>query len=406
MKIVLVVGRHAYGQAARGEGYEYVNMREALVALGHQVVHFESFDRTAYADFAAMNQAFLALLERERPDLVFAVLMGYELWTETLDLARASGIALVNWGTDDSWKFAQFARFIAPHVDCYATTSSAACDQAHRDGIASFYLTQWGASDALLAPPRPARECTYPISFVGAAYGNRRRWVQALARAGIEVACFGHGWPNGPIEANEVSRVFRDSIISLNFGDSGLHMRGLVPYRSRQIKARVFEVPGAGGFVLTEPADGLERYFTPGEELATFSSEDELCAKARYYLARLDERDRMARLGHERVRREHCYTHRFAALLERATHSDRAGPGTAGASSLRARIDQLCERHRPGPGMRALRAVLTAPMRILFGPQRGPRAARRVLFELSWRVAGAHTYSAAGWPGRLFYRES
>jgi hypothetical protein len=33
-------------------------------------------------------------------------------------------------------------------------------------------------------------------------------------------------------------------------------------------------------------------------------------------------------------------------------------------------------------------------------------AARRFVFELSWRFAGARTYSASGWAGRMFYRES
>jgi hypothetical protein len=28
------------------------------------------------------------------------------------------------------------------------------------------------------------------------------------------------------------------------------------------------------------------------------------------------------------------------------------------------------------------------------------------VFELSWRLVGARTYSADGWPGRMFYKES
>jgi len=55
---------------------------------------------------------------------------------------------------------------------------------------------------------------------------------------------------------------------------------------------------------------------------------------------------------------------------------------------------------------RVLRVLLVVPLSVLFGKTRGARAARRLLFELSWRVTGAKTYSASGWPGRLFYRES
>jgi spore maturation protein CgeB len=53
-----------------------------------------------------------------------------------------------------------------------------------------------------------------------------------------------------------------------------------------------------------------------------------------------------------------------------------------------------------------LAGLLAAPLRLVWGPRRGRRAARRLLFELSWRIAGARTYGAAGWPGRMFYRES
>ena len=56
--------------------------------------------------------------------------------------------------------------------------------------------------------------------------------------------------------------------------------------------------------------------------------------------------------------------------------------------------------------MKLLRGLLVLPCSLFWGRERGARAARRMLFELSWRLAGDHTYCAAGWPGRLFYHES
>jgi spore maturation protein CgeB len=56
--------------------------------------------------------------------------------------------------------------------------------------------------------------------------------------------------------------------------------------------------------------------------------------------------------------------------------------------------------------LRAVRAILVRCARLIWGERRGPRAARRMIFELSWRFAGARTYAAAGWPGRMFYKES
>jgi spore maturation protein CgeB len=56
--------------------------------------------------------------------------------------------------------------------------------------------------------------------------------------------------------------------------------------------------------------------------------------------------------------------------------------------------------------LKLLRALLVVTASLALGRRRGPRAARRLLFELSWRFAGSKTYGAAGLPGRLFYRES
>ena len=403
MKILCVFGRNAYGDAARGEGYEHANFLPALHALGHETVLFESFDRSAYVDFAEMNRAFLRAIETQRPGAVLCVLMGYELWTETLDRARTLCAGpIINWGTDDSWKYEQFARYIAPHVDCYATTSARAFEQAQRDGHTNVVLTQWAAGERALAAPLPASQCRYKVSFVGSAYGNRRRWIERLARRGIHVHCFGYGWPKGPVAAADIPRIVRESVISLNFGDSGLHLRGLWLYRSRQIKARVFEVPGAGGFLLTEAADGLDQFYDDGGEIAVFDSEEQLADRIHYYLEHPDERDRVALAGHERTVRMHTYTRRFQDLLAESCHRVNHRRASTAVTTL----TDPAEKHRRTVWLRVLRVLLVVPLSVLFGKTRGARAARRLLFELSWRVTGAKTYSASGWPGRLFYRES
>ncbi len=408
MKALCVLGQHNYGDPVRGLGYEYVNFLPALSQLGYAVTHFESFDRTPYRDFADMNRRLLEVFERVQPDLVFCVLMGYEVWTETLDLIRRNDrTLLLNWGTDDSWKYEQYARFIAPHLDCYATTYPDAAEKARRDGLKNFALTQWAASDTALAPPLPAAQCRYRVTFIGSAYGNRRNRIEELRRRGIEVACFGHGWPNGPVPAGDIPRIMRESIISLNLADSATQLRGLRPYRSKQIKARVFEVPGAGGFLLTERAAHLSDYYRSGEEIESFDSLDELAEKIRYYLDRPDARDRIAVAGYERTRREHTYSQRFAALLDKASGMRRVEQSLPAPRQVADEsFESLCARHRVTLPLRLLKTLLGAPARMLFGAQRGPRAARRLLFELSWRLAGARTYSAAGWPGRVFYRES
>ena len=115
MKILCVLGQHNYGDPARGEGYEYTNFLPALRRLGHEVVFFESFSRDHYRDFADLNRQFLEAVQAEAPDVILCVLLSYEIWLETLELIRSgSNAILINWSTDDSWKYEQFSRFIAP----------------------------------------------------------------------------------------------------------------------------------------------------------------------------------------------------------------------------------------------------------------------------------------------------
>lgn len=406
MKILCVLGEHNYGNPARGEGYEYVNFLPALRNLGHQVVFFESFNRNAYRDFADLNRKFLEKVQTEKPDIILCVLLGYEIWLETLQLAReGSNAVIINWSTDDSWKYEQFSKFIAPAFHLYATTCPEAIAKSKRDGYDNFVLTQWAANSVALAEPLPAAQCRYQVSFIGTAYGNRPKWISALGEYGIKVECFGHGWENGSVPAEEIPRIMRNSIISLNFGDSGIVMRGIIPERSRQIKARVFEVPGAGGLLLTEHAEGLDMFYRVGDEIAVFKGIPDLAEKIRYLLGHPDERNHIAMAGHLRTRNEHTYEARFSNLFEFAVHQRKQHFEGQPKIDFE-RYKGIERKYRIGAPLKTFKRLLQLPCMMIWGKTRGPRAARRFLFELSWRLAGKMTYSVSGWPGRLFYKES
>ncbi len=409
MRVLCVWGQYNYGDPNRGEGYEYANFTPALRRLGHEILFFDNWDRTRYRSFADLNQALLETVEQHRPDVVLAVQIHFEIWLETWQILRDSGIAAtINWATDDSWRYSQFSRFVAPHLHAFATTYPSMLARYHQDGIHNVVLTQW-AANASLQPPLPAAQCQFPVSFVGTAHGNRRRSIAALRERGIEVACFGHGWPNGPVAADEIPRIMRQSVISLNFANSVLAwdgIGGIRPRRMNQVKARTFEVPGDGGFLLTEWAEGLERYYNPGDEIAVFHNLDELADQIRYYLAHPDERDAIARGGYQRTCSEHTYDRRMNQVLDFAISqkehcSERQSAGQINWQSFA----EAKRRHQMTKSLYLLRQGLLRPCSIVWGA-RGPRAARRLVFEMSWRLLGAHTYSAAGLPGRMFYQAS
>jgi spore maturation protein CgeB len=374
MKVLCVLGKYQYGDVSRGIG-------------------IESSDRSGYHDLADMNQQLLRTVEAERPDVMLVVQTNYEIWVETLHAVKSRGItATLCWTTDDSWKYRQVSRFLGPAFHAVTTTYPDKVAAYHRDGISQVLVTKWAAGSSHLRRPFSAAACCYKVSFVGAAHGNRKRRIARLRAEGIEVDCFGHGWPNGPIAAEQIPEIMQQSIISLNFANS---------YGENQVKARTFEVPGAGGFLLTERAPFLEQCYAPGREIVVFDDDRELLDKIPYYLAHPAERDAIARAGHERTCREHTYERRLQEALEFAVRA-RESANSAGTRGPAVSFSRALEKHALNWPLKVLRALVVTACSAIWGNRRGPRAARRLCFEVGWRFFGARTFSAAGWVGRMF----
>ncbi len=105
----------------------------------------------------------------------------------------------------------------------------------------------------------------------------------------------------------QMPKVFYGSRINLNF---------TIPNIKTGIPLRVWDVLGAGGFLMTNYQPELELYFEPGRDLVVFENEQELAERAAYYLDHEEERRKIARSGHEKVKKYHSYKIRIAQMLE------------------------------------------------------------------------------------------
>ena len=383
MKALCCFGRHSYGEPSRGLSPEYVAFVPAIESLGYTVELFDSLERGLHQSYLELNVKLLKTILDLKPDLFFCVHLQCEIWTETLTAARSiPNIKMVCWATDDSWKYFQSSRFYAPYYDRIATTYDYMVGQYRSDGNRHVQLSQWAASKERLQPPVINGKYRYGVTFVGSAHGGRRRYIEALLTMGIRVECFGHGWEYGPVTADEMYTIFNSSAISLNFANS----RG-----KNQIKARTFEVPGAGGFLLTDTAPGIEEFFELGEEIVCFEDIPDLAKKIRFYLDNLHIRDRVAERGFSRAARCHTYDARLAELLNFSVSSP--VPLVHTDWTLRARHRLL---------LSVIRRLIVFLGYLFFGRNKGKRAAKRLIFEMSWRLQGARAFSSKGWPSRIF----
>ena len=106
---------------------------------------------------------------------------------------------------------------------------------------------------------------------------------------------------------DQMPKIFKQSRINLNITlrsiKSGIPLRG-------------FDILGAGGFLLSNfQADFLD-HFVPGEDFVYYESAKDLLQKIGYYLAHEEEREAIARNGHDKVAAGHTFRHRVREILD------------------------------------------------------------------------------------------
>lgn len=102
-------------------------------------------------------------------------------------------------------------------------------------------------------------------------------------------------------------KVFRLSKINLN-----ITLRNI----KTGIPLRVFDIMGAGGFVITNYQQELLDYFEDGKDLVIYESAKDLQDKIKYYLHHEDERKQIAFNGYTKVKELHNYSVRIDKILE------------------------------------------------------------------------------------------
>ncbi|MCI9006412.1 MAG: glycosyltransferase [Lachnospiraceae bacterium] len=105
----------------------------------------------------------------------------------------------------------------------------------------------------------------------------------------------------------EMPKVFLFSKINLNFTSK--------PIRSG-LPLRIWDILGAGGFLLTNFQSEIPEYFEVGKDLEAFASEEELVEKIRYYLAHNEEREEIARNGYQKAKEQYSLETRVRQMLE------------------------------------------------------------------------------------------
>ncbi len=345
LRLLYVGLQYDYGQQERGLSYEYVNFLGTLRQMTGMRADFFALDVVMReAGREEMNKRLVRRVEELTPDLCFFVLFTDEIDRRTIaGISERGDVVTLNWFGDDHWRFPSFSRFYAGAFHWVATTDSGAVEKYRALGCRNIVKTQWGFSPGMCARADVRQD--FDVTFIGQVHSRRRRSVGILTRNGIDIRCWGRGWEAGRLSQEEMVAMYSRSKINLNFTESSVvfawkpvakvllnrraddslvantparmwgHMRALFGARDPQIKARNFEIPGSGGFLLTGHADNLDEYFVPGKEIVVFDNVDDLMEKARFYLAHDGEREAIREAGYRRAHRDHTYEQRFRSIF-------------------------------------------------------------------------------------------
>lgn len=348
MKILYVASKYDYGIPSRGYSFEHENFYKTLVNMNYKIIYFDFISIYKKNGKIRTNEALWQKVIKEKPDFLFCCLFKEELEKKVIKkISFNTNTITFNWFCDDHWRFDNYSKYWAPCFNYVSTTDKDSLTKYKDIGYKDVILTQWACNHynykKLTFPKK------YDVTFIGQPHGLRREWIDNIRSSGINIKYWGYGWQKNiesdyllkivhsiqkrmslfksfsnklherkvsklkistRVSQKEMIRIFNESKINLNLSNSSVNEK-------QQIKGRNFEIPGCGGFLLTNYVNYLEDYYQIGKEVVCFESLKDLKEKINYYLKHEEEREEIALAGYKRTVKEHTYKKRFNKIFKK-----------------------------------------------------------------------------------------
>ena len=285
-------------------------------------------DRREYLEnsfLQLVSQAVQAKVEAFEPDLVLALAQA-PLSRQTLKRLRKDGVPTAMWFVEDFRLFTYWRAF-APYYDIFAVIQKEPfLDELKSLGVDRALYLPLAADPAVHRPLElsAAERAVFgsDLSFMGAGYPNRRLAFRHFARRDFKI--WGTEWDDDAvlsplvqrggarISTEDTVKIFNASRINFNL-HSSVNTEELVS-GGDFVNPRTFEVAACGAFQLVDRRSLMPELFGD-DDLAVFSSLEELREKTDHFLAHPEERAAYARRGMDKVLSGHTYVDRMKTLL-------------------------------------------------------------------------------------------
>ncbi|MBI78785.1 MAG: hypothetical protein CMM53_13605 [Rhodospirillaceae bacterium] len=319
--IICAAAKYAYNKESNGVSYEYETIYKSLRSVYPDTIFIDVYQPSGVKK---LTNYISSLPDNPRPKVLYIPFLGVISPTAFRNIKKNADVGI--FYLDDTWRQDLVATY-QTYCDWF-TTSDPRFRWRYQNHVSKkvrFFPFGYNAEKTILAK-RPFSERDIDISFVGARNDYRHFVIDQINKAGIDVACYGNGWPNGPLNPNKFLDIIGRSKISLNLSNSvqwdlrHLIKRPLSIARNlksgklfEQFKARHIEIAALGACQISFYNIGLEYIFEIGKDILLYPSIDEIP----YIIRSLDdeEAERIAKNGVEAVTK-YSYQNQFKILFD------------------------------------------------------------------------------------------
>jgi spore maturation protein CgeB len=357
----------------KGNRTWYRNLYEPLVDLGDEVYLFSAeegylaMQRRSKSARDRFSQRLFDTFSREHAkksiDLFFAYLLDGMIEPELINEINKIGVPTCNFSCNNTHQF-YLVDEISPYFDFNLHSERDAKEKFLAIGANPVWWPM--ASNPNYFKPQNVPR-TVDVSFVGANYSLRSRYIKYLLDSGIDVHAYGPHWRGGakskwrsfvkrylyllksaiatsvngqtrasallsehdfrrnlmasfpnnvhlPLSDKELIEMYSRSHISLGFLEV-YDDHDPSKMLTQHLHLREFEAPMSGALYCTGYSSELAEMFEPDKEVLVYANQFELLEKVRYYLAHPKESEEIRKSGYERALQDHTYHKRFRSLF-------------------------------------------------------------------------------------------